>query len=250
MSVSPRLLKGAIIQFRAGLIVPIPNIIVFQYNPELLSRTLVPFDAEAAGQKSGAAPTADGTNAPTGPHDQPFDPTEQLNLTLLFDAADLLEQPELHAGVFVTGVADRIAALETLLYPVNTGLTSSLIGSRKVSLGPVRFGAQATVEAVPNKEVPVILFVWGLGRIVPVRLTTFAVDELQQNPLLYPHRARVTIGMKVITAESLEADKDTADSTGKAIAKFAYKFTQKQKQVLALANIAHTVESTIGLWPF
>ena len=40
---SPKLLKGALIQFSAPLLIPIPNIIIFQYNPETMSRTLTPW---------------------------------------------------------------------------------------------------------------------------------------------------------------------------------------------------------------
>ena len=40
---SPKLLKGAIIQFSAPLLVPIPNVIVFQYNPETMTRTISPW---------------------------------------------------------------------------------------------------------------------------------------------------------------------------------------------------------------
>ena len=150
----------------------------------------------------------------------------------------------------MTGVADRIAALEMLLYPTNTGLLGSLLGSVSVSLGGVKLGAQATTKIVPNKEVPVILFVWGPGRILPVRLTAFSVDEMQHNQLLYPHRAKVTIGMRVITSESLRSDSDLSSSQGKDLAAFAYDFTMKQKQVLATLNIANTVESILGILPF
>src|SRR6266446_2345183 len=40
---SPKLLKGALIQFSAPMLIPIPNIIVFQYNPETRTRTLTPW---------------------------------------------------------------------------------------------------------------------------------------------------------------------------------------------------------------
>jgi len=42
---SPKLLKGALVQFSAPFLVPVPNVIIFQYNPETLSRTLTPWTA-------------------------------------------------------------------------------------------------------------------------------------------------------------------------------------------------------------
>ena len=44
---SPKLLKGALVQFSAPMLVPIPNVIVFQYNPEqLMNVVLAPIVSE------------------------------------------------------------------------------------------------------------------------------------------------------------------------------------------------------------
>lgn len=244
---SPKLLKGAIIQFTSALIVPIPNIIIFQYNPESLSRTLAPFVPTAA--TSTGAP-AEGTTRPTNEASQPFDPVESFDLTLFLDATDALEEPDSHPVATVSGVADRLAALEMLLYPVDDSLLGGLLGQLSVSVGGGGLGvsASASVQVAKRPEVPVILFVFGPGRIVPVRLTQFRVEEQQYNQLLYPHRAKVTLGMRVLTDKSLDAE--SSDNKGKDLAKFAYKFTRAQKEALALLNIANTVESVLGMLPF
>ena len=36
----PYLLRGALIEYGTGLIGPIPNIVIFQFNPESLTRSL------------------------------------------------------------------------------------------------------------------------------------------------------------------------------------------------------------------
>jgi hypothetical protein len=244
---SPKLLKGAIVQFSSSLIIPIPNIILFQYNPESLSRSLHPYDPRAAGSGGGEAgtPPAAPETQPTNATIQPFDPTESFSLTLLFDAADDLETPEQHPITYVTGVADRIAALEMLLYPVGDSLLGNLVGAIGAALTG---GPPQAVRTVPRKEVPVILLVFGPGRIVPIRLINFTVDEQQWNPMLYPHRARVTLGMRVIT--SAELDKEGDAPQGKELAKFCYDFTRRQKEALATANLSHAAESILGLLPF
>jgi hypothetical protein len=239
---SPKLLKGAIVQFKEMPIVPIPNIIIFQYNPETLSRSLSPF---APGDKKVEESPPGSQPAPQTA--QPFDPTETFSVTLYLDATDALETPESHPVAFVTGVADRIAALEILLYPPGGGLLGSLTGSLSVSVGGA--SAAAAFTTVTRTEVPVTLFIWGPGRIVPVRLTSFNVEEMQWNQLLYPTRAKVSIGMKVITKEALESD-TTSSSSGKDIAMFCYDWTRGQKEALALANLANTVESILGILPF
>ena len=117
---SPKLLKGALIELSEPFLGPVPNIIVFQYNPETLSRTLNPWkpsSGEGTGADSGAANTA-----------QPFDPGETITLTLELDATDALEEPESHPVAVVSGVADRIAALEMLLYPTGDSLLGSVFG--------------------------------------------------------------------------------------------------------------------------
>ena len=92
---------------------------------------------------------------------------------------------------------------------------------------------------MPKSKAPTILFIWGPGRIVPVRINTFAVEEQLNNPMLYPLRAKVSLGMQVLTDADFGSDPDTIEKL--AIA--AYKFTMTQKRVLALANTANGVES-------
>ena len=233
---SPLLLKGALVEFSERFIGPIPNIIIFQYNPKSLSRTLSVYNPFQAGDETPGAPPKIQVDA------QPGDPPESFDLTLELDATDELEKGD--PVTVVTGVADRIAAMEMLLYPQEGSLLGELLGSISSALGG---GGGGEAEAVPRGSVPVVLFVWGPGRIVPVRLTSFKVEEQAFSPILYPVHATVTIGLQILT------DKDLAnleDSLGKDIAIAAFKFTRKQKQVLAAANLANAVESILGMFPF
>jgi len=243
---SPKLLKGAIVQFKTMPILPIPNIIIFQYNPESLQRTITPY-APPQTEADKAAPQG---ATPTSSLSQPQEPTETFNVSLLLDASDALETPESHPVAFVTGVADRMAALEMLLYAQGDSLLGGLLGSVSVSIGAGGISASMSKDKFAKRpEVPVTLFVWGPGRIVPVRLQSFQVEEQQWNQLLYPTRAKVTLGMKVITKDALNADTTTSND-GKSIASFCYDWTRGQKELLALANIANTAESILGILPF
>lgn len=238
---SPRLLKGALIQFSAPMLIPIPNIIVFQYNPESLSRTITPWGPT----------TKEGQGTSKGPKEenplvQPFDPNETFTLSLELDAADALEEPESHPIAVVSGIADRIAAMEMLLYPSGDSALGSLLGvSAGASLAGAPTGGGANI--LPCKTVPVVLFFWGPGRIVPVRLTSFSVDEQAFSPTLYPIRAKVTIGLQILDARAFDNQEQTAVVK---IAKTCYTFTRAQKEVLAMANIANTVESILSMLPF
>jgi hypothetical protein len=247
---SPKLLKGALISFSSPLLIPIPNLIIFQYNPETISRSLSPWapkePAAADGNENKAAPSMV----------QPNDPEESLSLNLEVDATDALEEPESHPVAVISGVADRLAAMEMLLYPPDDG--GGMFGlniSISASVGGSGFGGSAgggaAAEAVPRKSVPIVLFFWGPGRIVPVRLTSFFVEEQAFSPLLYPLRAKVAIGMKILDEEALDKEEKTSSEPMVVkIAKATYKFTRTQKQGLALANLANSVESIMGMLPF
>lgn len=234
---SPNLLKGALIEFSSRFLGPIPNVIIFQYNPETLSRELTPYvpaQAEA------------GEEAPDPGTAAPYDPQETFSLVLELDATDALEHPESHPVAAISGVADRIAALEMLVYPDPAGsLLGDLAASVSASLGGA--GAGAAADPVPRASVPIVMLVWGPGRIVPVRLTSFAVEEEAFSPILYPIRAKVTVGLQILTPEGLAGYED---GLAKDFATVAYKFTKTQKEVLAMANLANSVESILGMLPF
>lgn len=241
---SPKLIKGALIQFSAPMLIPVPNIIVFQYNPETMTRKISPWGtAIQEGQGASKDPKEENQLA------QPFDPNETFSLSLELDAADALEEPERHPIAVISGVADRIAAMEMLLYPPGESTLGGLLGvSVGASLGGSSSGSVGgAVEPVPCKMVPVVLIFWGPGRILPVRIKDFSVDEQAYSPMLYPIRAKVTIGLQILDARAFDNQEQTA---AVKIAKTCYTFTRAQKEALAMANIANTVDSIIGMLPF
>jgi len=249
----PNLLKGAIIQFSAPMLIPIPNIIIFQYNPETLSRGLTPW-TPIAREYNEQGELVKLTDRQTKQLAQPYDPDENISVTLELDAADAMEEPDTHPVGARVGVADRLAALEMLMYPPGKGALGSLLSSVSISIGPggISAGFSAKADIVETKTVPIVLFFWGPGRIVPVRISSFSIEEQAFNPLLYPIRAKVTLGMKVLDEEHLvniENEKSASDSAAVTIAKACYKFTRVQKELLATANLANSVESIIGMLP-
>ena len=52
-------------------------------------------------------------------------------------------------------------------------------------------------------QAPLLLFVWGPSRVVPVRLTEFSITEEAFDPLLNPIRAKVGLGLRVLTVDDL-----------------------------------------------
>jgi hypothetical protein len=224
---SPKFQKGALVQLVRDVVGVVPNVIPFQYNPEKLSHSLTPWNPFETDQ------TQRGAQAPTV---QPFDPKESFNLTLEIDATD--DQEDGIPIAVTAGIADRLAALKKLTLPTE-GPVGDLIASARTLAG------RASEHAV-RPTVPVVLFVWGPGRILPVRVTSFSVEETLYSPTLFPTQATVTLGLEVLTPDVFKCQRDiTAD-----LAIAAYNFTRLQEDALAATHIANNVDAIRGLLPF
>ena len=76
-------------------------------------------------------------------------------------------------------------------------------------------------------------------------MTGLTITEKLYDPLLNPTHAEAQLALRVLTPEELQAV--TGPLAG--IARTAYDFSQKERQVLALANLANAAESIIGMLP-
>ncbi len=222
---SPKLQKGALVQVVEEVVGVLPRIIPFQYNPETLSRTLTPWNP------SDVSETNRGQLAPTA---QPYDPKEQITVQIELDASDLLEDGDPIAEQF--GVADRIAAIEKLLMPT-AGLVADLLNAAASLIG----------ESPPAQRptVGVVLFVWGPGRILPVRVTSYSIEEQLFLPTLYPVQARIGLAMEVLTPDVFKCQDDLPST----IAVAAYRFFRLQQEALALQHVARSLGSSLALLP-
>jgi len=175
---SPKLLKGALVVFETKLPVP-TNLIVFQYNPETMTRGLQP----TGGAGADAQQPGSGDTLPTLP------PIETFQLDVELDAADPLAEG--NGLATAVGLHPALAALELLVAPPSAALILNGI----LSLAGSAIISPATA--------PLVLFVWGPARVVPVRVTSVAVTEQAFDPLLNPIQARVALGMRALTLPEL-----------------------------------------------
>jgi hypothetical protein len=225
---SPRLTKGALVQLIPDIIGVIPNIIGFQYNPTTVTRRLTPWDPLAVDQ------TQRGSQAPTV---QPFEVRETFSsITIELDATDELEEDNALARTF--GIEPRLAALRKLTQ-ASEGLVGDLIASATSLVG---LGA----DEARRPTVAPILLILGPRVIIPVRVTSFSVEEKLYLPTLYPLQAAVTLDLEVLTPDVFRCQEDIA---GK-IAIAAYKYTRLQEDAAALLNIANAPEALRAVLPF
>jgi len=212
---SPRFLRGALVAYDTPFLGPVPNIIVFQYNPDQLSRSLRARALPAETRPTGQA--RDDAFLTLGP------PVESINLTVEIDATDQLEAKNPIA--VARGIQPTLSALELLMYPRSTQI---LLNSTLAAAGTAVLQVEST---------PLVLFVWGLARVLPVRVTSFSVTEEAFDTALNPLQAKVELGLEVMTYLDLAPG---------SVGDIAYKAMLVQREVLARLNLINSAENLLG----
>jgi hypothetical protein len=144
-----------------------------------------------------------------------------------------------------TGIYPRLAALEMLLFPT-VGVLQSASLTAVVSVSTDAVGNEVVSQSVPAGDLPVVFFVWGAMRVVPVRVKSLTVTETLYDASLNPTHAEAAITLEVLTTQ------DLANVGGPlaVLARDAYDYTHRARQALALANLANAPEAAIGIVPF
>jgi hypothetical protein len=176
-AISPKLLKGGIVLIDAKS-AQVLRVISLQYNPDSLTRTLQPQGIGEGAHHSEALRLK-------GPA------VETFKLDAEIDATDQLEFPDQNRTAVEVGIQPQLAVLESLIQPPSSRL---LENNALADAG--------TLEIAPM-ESPLALFVWSKSRIVPVRVTDFSITEEAFDPALNPIRAKVSIGLRVLSVDDL-----------------------------------------------
>ncbi|HEX2049879.1 MAG TPA: hypothetical protein VHJ34_04505 [Actinomycetota bacterium] len=172
---SPRAARGALV----GLdpFNPLASVIVFQYNPDTMTRAL-----QALTPSAGAGARRESLRLRGAPQ-------ETISLSVEIDAADQLETGD---GVATTmGVYPQLSALEMLLYPKSAVVIANTV-----------LAAAGTIEVIPP-EAPLTLLIWGIKRVLPVRLSGFTITEQAYDVSLNPIRAQAALSLRVLSYNDL-----------------------------------------------
>jgi hypothetical protein len=181
---------------RSGLVVVNPDtgtpqrVIVLQFNPDTLERTVAPQSAGDSGDGgSGGTGSGDRNEALRlkGPAQESWKFTAEIDATDQFEIA----APD--------GIHPQLATLEMLVQPTTEQLRAAS-----------RLSQKGSIEISPI-EMPLTLFTWGSKRVMPVRLTELSVNESAFDVNLNPIRASLGIGMKILTVSDLPAGHRGAD---------------------------------------
>lgn len=228
----PFLMRGAMIEYGSDFLGPLPNVVIFQFNPESLSRTIqIP-----------PRPTGSAARETT----QAGEPSiEKITLKAQFSAADAMGKNNVLARTM--GVGPRLAALEKMVNPASRlnalmGAAIDAIGSALgLGGGGGGGGGGDPRQIIPRQKYPRILFLWGPFRVLPVVIESMTITELQYDFMLNPVQADVSIGLAVIAIDSFSDDK---------VGKGALEYSNLAKDAQATANLATTVGQMADMIPF
>ena len=175
---------------RSGLVVVDPErgtpqrVIVLQFNPDSLERSVSPQSAGGEGDSGGGGSgTGDKNEALRlkGPAQESWKFTAELDATDQLDVAA------------PNGIHPQLATLEMLVQPSTAKLRQN-----------TRLAKNGAIEISPI-EMPLTLFTWGSKRVVPVRLSEFSINESAFDVNLNPIRASLSLGVKLLTISDLPA---------------------------------------------
>jgi hypothetical protein len=217
-------IPGALIEYGSDFLGPIPNVVLFQFNPETLTRTLQipPRPVTATSRETNQAGELS---------------IETINLKAEFNASDELGNGNVLARTM--GVGPRLAALEQMVHP--TSLLSGAIGAALEAVGGalgLGGGGGGATQTTPRENYPRILFIWGPFRVLPVVIKSMSITEQRFDFLLNPVQAEVTVQLAVNAADTFTDDK---------IAKGALKYSTMAKEAQAILNLANTATQVADL---
>jgi hypothetical protein len=194
----PRVLRGAFVEF--GLSLP-PLFVAFQFNPLQLSRnralTFAPPGAISSSHQAPAVPPrtlrqfhASIDSLLELQKQQLVTVQEQtLGFDIRLDATDRLDDGDTITENF--GIAPQLSTLELMACPKDESLLGELLGKPE--------GCSHTRGENP----PLVLFVFGRKRVLPVNINSMNITETEFSTDLNPVRATVAVSLTVIEGKSV-----------------------------------------------
>ncbi len=229
------LLRGALVEYSSDFLGPLPNIVIFQFNPEQIARTIHVPERRESGGRAARTPQPRAASAP---------PTETFTLTAHFSAADDLGRGgALSAVPRVAGIGPQLAALEKMVYPTN--ILGGLLGAAVDAIGDALSKGDKKEEKAsrptPPEQLPPLLFIWGPWRVLPVQIQSLSITEQKFDFVLNPVQAEVQIGLAVTNFGPRNTDK---------LGKGALDYTKGVKEAQAALNLVKAAELALDIIPF
>ncbi len=234
---TPKIFHGAFVEY--GLSIP-PLIVPFQFNPVQLTRNrslsfVVPQAAaqlapeDESDQAKARRLAAQQTSLREFHHRQEFSDIlelqkqqkvnvqeESISFEIRLDATDKLNEGDPVTAQF--GIAPQLSALELFTLPKG----ESILGAKLDMLdNPV--GHSNAQQDRP----PMVLFIWGVQRVLPVNINSMNITENEFNSMLNPIRATVSVNLTVIEGPNK-----------------IYSYSKVMKEAMAAVNLTSLIDVT------
>lgn len=234
----PKILKGAFVEY--GLSIP-PLFVVFQFNPEQLSRSRNVSFAGPGGETDTEEEPAEGgsstplrraprNNALRELHQREFEneddllairsaqnvsfDEESIGFDIRLDATEDLNDGNIITGEF--GILPQLSTLELMMHPKSESVLGSLVDL---------LGSDGGFSFADKEKPPIVLFIWGYTRVLPVNLSSMSITETEFNTHLAPTRATVSVNMSVIEGKSVP-----------------YTYSKVLKEAMSVLNLANVTD--------
>jgi hypothetical protein len=190
----PKILRGAFLEY--GFSIP-PLFVVFQFNPVQLTRNRS-LTFQAPSSRGGSSSLREfharyDDLAELRDAQQVTVQEETIGFEIRLDATDKLDEGDSIAEQF--GIAPQLATLELMVEAKDESLLGQAIGALLGSPGGFSFTKK------PNP--PLILFIWGHKRVLPVNINSLNITETIFSADLNPIRATATVSLTVIEGKSI-----------------------------------------------
>ena len=140
---------------------------------------------------------------------------ESINFEIRLDATDDLNDGDAITEQF--GIAPQLSTLELMVHPKEESLLGQALGALLGSPGGFSFTNK------PNP--PMILFIWGRKRVLPVNINSLSITESEFSTDLNPIRATASVNLTVLEGKNL-----------------AYMYTKAMKEVMSVLNLANIAD--------
>ena len=195
--------RGAFAIYEPDNTKDLARFIPFRFNPETLTRQLGFQQAQGSGSQASPGASSDavasgeqGADAALGTLKETFSVLLRFDLAEREEArgsrARMIAEEILNQDLLDLGVLPELSALEDLMHPAESKAQEPSDGSEPVDA---------------RARMPLVLFLWGERRVIPVKITGMAIAETLFNSKLYPVRAEVEVSLEVL------GEKEARDNT-------------------------------------
>ncbi|SET51589.1 hypothetical protein SAMN05216326_13213 [Nitrosomonas marina] len=245
----PKILKGAFVEY--GISIP-PLFVVFQFNPEELTRSRgVQFGGLSGNDReervetteqqqttqNGSTSSTTNTSACSSSsrslrslHQRNFPEKdhlmgvqnaqtaefseESISFDIRLDATDDMNEGNVIAGTF--GILPQLSTLEMMTLPKSESLIANVLS-----------GFEEGFSFTNKEKPPIVLFIWGYTRILPVNLNRISIRETEFNTILNPTRATVGVDLTVIEGNNYN---------------IPYTYSKALKEAMSVLNLANITD--------